>query len=452
MTKKNTQKKDMTNGSIPKNIILFALPLFIGNLFQQLYNTADSLIVGNYLGSDALAAVSSSGSIIFLMTGLFQGIGIGASVVIARYFGAKQYDDMRKAIHTSVLLGIISGIILMIVGFILAPILLVWMDTPTNVLALSTIYFQIYFLGSLAQVLYNFCVGILQAMGDSKRPLYYLIISSITNIILDIVFIAIFHMGVASAAVATIISQYLSAGLCLYRLLRVQDVYQIKIKELKIHPVHMKQIISIGLPSGFQNSIISIANVVVQSNINVFGELAMAGCGAYSKIEGFVFLPIMAFSMAVTTFVSQNLGAKKYDRCKKGAKFAIICAMVFAQIVGIVMYFVIPDLTAAFDSNPSVVEFGVARARTSCMFYFLLAYSHSVSGVLRGAGKSSVPMIVMLICWCVVRVSFLEIGALFYKTIYFVYICYPLTWTLSTIAFLIYYHKVDFLQEKRIVV
>ncbi len=438
--------RNMSEGSIWKNIVLFALPLFIGNLFQQLYNTADSLIVGNYLGSNALAAVSSSGNLIFLMTGLFQGISIGASVVIARYFGAKEYGNMNKAIHTTISFGIIGGILLTIIGYLLAPQMLKWMGTPIDVFDLSVTYFKIYFLGSLGQILYNCCVGILQAMGDSKRPLYFLIISSITNIILDLIFIAVFKLGVGSAALATIISQYLSALLCMYRLTHVKDIYQVKIKDIKIHMNIMKQIIKIGLPSGFQNSIISVGNVVVQSNINVFGELAMAGCGAYSKIEGFAFLPIMAFSMAVTTFVSQNIGAKKFDRVKKGAKFAIICSMIFAEIVGLIMFVAVPIFIAAFDNNPSVIMYGVERARTSCLFYFLLAYSHSVSGVLRGAGKSSVPMFVMMIFWCFVRVALLEIGGMFYETIWFVYLCYPLTWTLSTIVFLIYYNKVSWLE------
>ena len=324
----------LTEGPISKKIIGFAFPLFLGNLFQQLYNTADSLIVGNFLGSDALAAVSSSGSLIFLLVGFFNGIAVGAGVVIARYYGARQKREVQDAVHTTVGFGIVSGLLLTIIGLILAPKILILMKTPTDVLPNSILYFRIYFLGSLAFVLYNNFVGILQAVGDSRHPLYYLIISSVLNIILDLLFVGVFRFGVGSAAVATIISQFVSAGLCLYRLTRKSpEEYRVSIKKIRLHKGMLKQIIQNGLPTGIQNSVISIANVVVQSNINSFGKMAVAGCGAYSKIEGFGFLPITCFSMALTTFISQNLGAGKYDRVRKGARFGILCSITLAEIV-----------------------------------------------------------------------------------------------------------------------
>lgn len=421
------------------------MPLFLGNLFQQLYNTADSLIVGNFLGSNALAAVSSSGNLIFLMVGFFNGIAIGAGVVIARYFGARDIENMQKAIHTTIAFGLVSGIILTILGVLLAPQILIWMATPENVLPESVTYFRIYFMGSLGLVMYNIFVGILQAVGDSRHPLNYLIISSIINIILDIVLITIFHLGVGAAALATIISQFISAFLCLQRLMKTNDEYKVSLKAISFDKKMLTLIIRYGLPSGLQNSIIAIANVVVQSNINAFGDMAMAGCGAYSKIEGFAFLPITSFTMALTTFVGQNLGAREYERTRKGAKFGMLCSMMIAEVIGILIFIAAPMLTAAFNQDPQVIMFGTDRARTSALFYFLLAYSHCISAILRGAGKSMVPMLVMMIFWCVVRVTFLTVMIHFISSIAIVYWVYPLTWSLSSIAFFIYYKKVDWM-------
>lgn len=439
-------KNLMTEGTIWKKITFFALPLFIGNLFQQLYNTADSLIVGNFLGSNALAAVSSSGNLIFLMVGFFNGIAIGAGVVIARYFGARDIENMQKAIHTTVAFGLVSSILLTILGVVLAPQILIWMDTPVNVLPESVTYFRIYFMGSLGLVMYNIFVGILQAIGDSKHPLYYLIISSIVNIIMDLVLIVVFDMGVGSAAFATILSQFISAVLCMRKLMTTKDSYRLVIRNIKFHKDMLVKIIRYGLPSGLQNSIIAIANVVVQSNINAFGEMAMAGCGAYSKIEGFAFLPITSFTMALTTFVGQNLGAKDYERTKKGAKFGMLCSMTLAEVIGILMFVTAPVLIAAFNNQPQVIQFGADRARTSALFFFLLAYSHCISAILRGAGKSLIPMIVMLVFWCVIRVSFLTIMSWFIKDIATVYWVYPLTWALSSVTFFIYYKKANWMQ------
>lgn len=441
----SNSKNLMTEGVIWKKIIFFAMPLFLGNLFQQLYNTADSLIVGNFLGSNALAAVSSSGNLIFLMVGFFNGIAIGAGVVIARYFGARDIENMQKAIHTTIAFGLVSGIILTILGVLLAPQILIWMATPENVLPESVTYFRIYFMGSLGLVMYNIFVGILQAVGDSRHPLNYLIISSIINIILDIVLITIFHLGVGAAALATIISQFISAFLCLQRLMKTNDEYKVSLKAISFDKKMLTLIIRYGLPSGLQNSIIAIANVVVQSNINAFGDMAMAGCGAYSKIEGFAFLPITSFTMALTTFVGQNLGAREYERTRKGAKFGMLCSMMIAEVIGILIFIAAPMLTAAFNQDPQVIMFGTDRARTSALFYFLLAYSHCISAILRGAGKSMVPMLVMMIFWCVVRVTFLTVMIHFISSIAIVYWVYPLTWSLSSIAFFIYYKKVDWM-------
>lgn len=431
----------LLNGSIWKGIVSFAIPLFLGNLFQQMYNTADSLIVGNILGSDALAAVSSSGSLIFLLVGFFYGIAVGAGVVISKYFGAKDYENLKKAVHTDVAFGLVAGLLLTVIGMALAPQILVWMGTPEEVLPNSILYFRMYFAGSLAFVMYNIVMGILQAVGDSRHPLYYLIFSSIINVALDLLFVGVFGWGVASAAAATAISQAASALLCFIRLVRTKEIYQVHVREIRFHRTQLRQIIQIGLPSGMQNSIISIANIVVQSNINKFGVMAVAGCGVYSKIEGFAFLPITCFAMSLTTFIGQNLGARQLERAKKGAVFGIFCSMSLAELVGLCVFFLMPYLAAAFDDNMAVVEIATKQAHVEALFYCLLAFSHCIAGIVRGAGKSTVPMLVMLASWCLIRITYITVTVHFIPKLSVIFWAYPLTWSISSIIFLLYFVK-----------
>ena len=438
---------NLTEGSIAKNIIKFARPMFIGNLFQQLYNVADSLVVGNFLGSDALAAVTSTGSLIFLLVGFFNGTAMGAGVIIARFFGAKDHENVKKAIHTDLAFGILCGAIMTLVGVIFAPQILTLMDTPEDVFVQSVLYIRIYFLGSIAVVLYNVCMGIMQAVGDSRHPLYYLIFSSVVNILLDLLFNGVFKLGVEYAALATIISQLLATLMCLWRLTGKSQTYRVELRKIGFDKDLLKQIVGIGLPSGLQNSIISIANVVVQANINAFGSAAMAGCGAYFKIEGFVFLPITCFSMALTTFIGQNLGAKQYDRAKKGAAFGIFCSITLAEVIGILVYFFMPRLILLFNAEADVVNYGILQAHTESLFYFLLAFSHIVAGIMRGAGKSTVPMFVMLGCWCIFRITYVTIITSIIPTIQVVFWAYPITWSLSSVVFLIYLLKADWIHN-----
>ncbi len=433
----------MTQGPIWKRITYFALPILLGNLFQQMYNTADSLIVGNFLGKNALAAVSSTGSLIFMLIGFLSGIAIGAGVVISRYFGGNKLEEMSQAVHTTVAFGLVAGVVMTAVGVGLSPQILRWMDTPENVMYNSQLYLSIYFMGSLGSVMYNVCVGIMQAVGDSRHPLYYLIVSSVVNVVLDLFFIAVLGMGVDGAAWATIIAQYVSAIMCLWRLLRVKDSYRVELRRIRFHWDMLKRVVRFGLPSGVQNSIIAIANVVVQSNINHFGDAAMAGVGAYSKIEGFGFLPITSFTMAMTTFVGQNLGAAQIERTKRGARFGTITSVLLAELIGVAVFIFAPQLIATFDTSPDVIAYGVDKARTSVLFYCLLAFSHAMASILRGAGKAVVPMFVMMICWCIIRVSFLAIAVPLTGSIQMVYWVYPLTWFLSSVTFLWYYRRID---------
>lgn len=434
----------MTEGSIAKKIIAFAIPILLGNLFQQLYNVVDSLIVGNFLGDKELAAVSSTGSLIFLIVGFFNGTAMGAGVVISRFFGAKDHKRVHDAVHTDIAFGLLCGVLMTIVGVIFAPLLLKLMGTPADVFNYSVWYVRIYFCGSLAVVMYNVCMGILQSVGDSRHPLYYLIISSVINIVLDLIFIGVFGLGVAYAALATVISQFVSVVLCMRRLMISKEVYQVKIKDVRFDKTMLKEIIRIGLPSGLQNSIISIANVVIQANINAFESVAMAGCGIYFKIEGFAFLPVTCFSMALTTFISQNLGAREYERAKKGARFGIICGVLLTEVIGLCVFLFMPYLAPLFNSKADVVAISVLQAHTEGLFYCVLAFSHLAAGVLRGAGKSTVPMFVMLAIWCVFRISYITVITHIIKNeIQVIFTAYPLTWTMSTIAFAIYLWKAD---------
>ena len=439
----------MTSGSISGNLIKFAIPLFLGNLFQQLYNTADSLIVSNFLGPVSLGAVSATAMLIFLLIGFFQGLSLGAGVLISQFFGAEDYRNMRRAIHTHLLFSVFSGVLLSVVGYLVSPQILMLMGTPESLMPEALEYIRVYFAGALSMVLYIACMSVMQAVGDSKHPLYYLIISSVINIVLDFVFIYGFGFGVGSAALATVISQFFSVFLCLWRMMRADDESRVSVKELKPDFRMLLKIIKYGLPSGVQNSIIAFANVVVQSNINYFGDMAVAGCGAYSKIEGFAFLPITSFTAAISTFVGQNIGAKKLDRAKKGARFGVLVSIAIAEVIGVLFFVFAPQLIMAFTRDPQAVMFGTDKARVCALFYCLLAASHCLSAVLRGAGKAMVPMITMLAFWCVIRVGFLTVMVPLTQNIATVNWVYPLTWSLSTIALTIYYYCADWLGEKR---
>ncbi len=437
----------MTEGSISKKILLFALPLFLGQLLQQLYNVADSIIVGKYLGTDALAAVTSSGSLIFLMVGFINGLFMGANVIIGRRYGEKDEEGVSRAAHTAMAFGLIAGLILTVGGVTITPLLLKLMGTPENVMPNSVLYFRIYFLGGLSNVIYNTCCGIFQAMGDSRRPLHYLIVSAITNVILDLLFVAVLGMGVGAAAGATAISQTLSAMLAFTRLLREKGPHRIRLGKIRIDWPLLGAQLKIGIPTAIQNSVIAIANVVVQSNINAFGATAMAGCGSYFKVEGFAFLPIMSFSMALTTFTSQNMGARLYDRTKKGTRFGIFMGIGCAEVIGILFFTFAPFMIGLFTQDAEVIAIGVRQARTETLFYFLLALSHCMAGILRGAGKTTVPMVIMLACWCLFRITYITIAVRFFPDIHTIYVAYPITWSLSSILFTIYYFKADWVHS-----
>lgn len=430
---------DMTSGNPCSLILQFTMPILLSQVFQQLYNTADAFIVGKYLGTNALAAVTSSGNLIFLLVSFFMGLAMGGGVVISRYFGARDERQVSRSVHTMIAFGLVSGVLLTIVGVLFTPALLIWMRTDPEVMPEAVEYFRYYFLGAIAMVMYNVCRSIMNALGDSKRPLYYLIFSSLVNIILDLLFIGGFHQGVWAAAAATVISQAASVALCMIYLLRKGNIYTVEIRSIRFHKAILSEILRYGLPSGVQNSVIAFANVIVQSQINSFGKLAMAGYGVHAKIEGFVFLPVTSFNMATTTFISQNLGARRYDRAKKGARFSILAAVLMAEAIGVLYYIFATQLIGIFDSTPGVIEYGATQARIVALFYFLLAFSHSIAAVCRGAGKAFVPMIIMLSIWCMLRIGYIIAVMRLIGEIRYVFWAYPLTWSISSVIYLIYY-------------
>ncbi len=455
MSRTKEKKKaaiDLTNGSIVKGMISFAIPVFLGQLLQQLYNMADAWVVGNFADNDAFAAVSSAGSLIFFVTGFFSGIAIGGGVVISRYVGARNKELIQRSIHTNFLFGILASVLSTIVGLLLVPYLLQWMKVPDSVIQDSSMYFSIYFAGVSTVIMYNVGMSILRALGDSIHPLYYLAISSVTNVVLDLLFVAVFHWGVVGAAAATVISQALSAVLCIIQMCRMKDeTTRLDFKKIKFHKSIMLEVIRQGLPTGIQNSVIRIGNMVVQTNINSFGAFAMSGHGAYAKIEGLVFMPITSMSMTLPTFISQNLGAGKPDRAKKGALFGIFSGMILAEVVGVLCYFGAKYALRFFVDVPDAIAFGEIHAKVVSLFFFLLAFSHCAAGVLRGCGKAVVPMVTMLAFWCGVRILYVTQAIKFIPEFATISWAYPLTWSLSSIVFLLFLLKsnwADAWQEK----
>ena len=435
----------MTEGDPKKVILTFAAPIFLSQLFQQLYNTADAWIVSRFLGDDAFAAVSSSGSLIFLTISFFVGASMGAGVVISRYFGAGDTEKVSRAVHTNVVLSFLCGLLMTVFGVLMTPTLLRWIHVDEAILPLSTIYFRYYFSGALAMIMYNSLKGIMNAVGDSRRPLYYLIFSSLLNIFLDWLFVGVMGGGVEWAAIATAMSQGASALLCLRQLTRKGTVYRLSFRKLRIHWEILKEILRYGLPTAVQNSVIAFANLLVQSNVNTFGEVGMASWGAYSKIEGFAFLPITSFSMALSTFIGQNLGAGEHARARRGARFGLITSLLIAELIGLIIFRCAGPFIRFFLSGEEAIAWGIEHCRTVSLFYFVLAYSNCIAGVLRGAGKAFVSMIVMLAVWCLLRIVYITVAMRIDHNIVLLYWAYPITWMISSVIYLIYYNKSDWL-------
>lgn len=438
LAKNNKNTLLMTQGNIWKLLITFSIPLIIGNLLQQMYNTADSIIVGNFVGSNGLAAVGSGTALINLIIAFAQGAAVGAGVVVSQYIGADKKDKIKISVHTSICISIILGLILSLLGIFASPSLLIMMKTPKVVLKSSILYLQIYCGGLIFNVIYNMATGILNAAGNSKKPLVYLAIASFTNIILDLLFIKIFKLGVMGAAIATDISQAISCILAVGYLLKVKSDYKLYIKDLKINKETAVKIIKIGLPTAIQNMVISFSNVLVQSSVNAYGATAMAGYAAYLKIDGFNILPVLSISMAVTTFTGQNVGANRLDRVKKGMYSSLIMVLVYTIFIGAVLLIFSHQVLGLFTHSAQVIMYGQLAMKYFCPYYFLLGILNVLAGTVRGAGKGIPPMIILLFSMCIFRILWIKIALPFYSSIDGVFILYPISWLVGAILMILY--------------
>ena len=443
LDKKETKNYTMNlcEGSILKKLLLFALPLIASSMLQLFFNAADVVVVGRFAGKNSLAAVGSNGSIINLLTNAFMGLSVGANVLVARYFAAKKEENLKKTVHTSITISIVCGIVMAIVGIVMAKQLLTWMQSPKEVIGLATLYLRIYFLGMPATMVYNFGAAILRGVGDTKRPLYYLSFAGIVNVVLNLIFVISFNMDVAGVALATIISQYISAALIIKCLLKEESAIRIEKQQLGIDKNILVSILKIGLPAGVQSSLFSFSNVIIQSSINSFGATVVAGNSAASNIEGFVFMAMNAFTQAIVAFVSQNVGAKKYNRINKIVKKTLICVSAVGVVFGNGVYLFGKPLLKLYSGNGDVIDAGIDRLAIICTTYALCGIMDCMVGALRGLGYSVMPMIVSLLGVCAFRMVWILV---FFKIEQFhmietVYLAYPISWIFTFVVHVICY-------------
>ncbi len=440
MQPKKTTARDMTQGSIVKQLIAFSLPLMLGNVFQMLYNTVDSVVVGNFVGTQALAAVGSTTMIVNIMVFFFNGFATGASVVIARRFGARNREQLHIAVQTTMATTFVLAVLFTVIGLIGVEPMLRLMATPEDVFGEATVYLRIYIAGFSGLVIYNMCSGILRAVGDTTRPLYFLILTSVLNIVLDLFFVLKLDMGIAGVAYATIISQFVSAGLTLLLLSTTRDIYRLDWRGLSINARVLGEIVAVGLPAAIQSVITSFSNVFVQSYINAFGSQCMAGWSAYNKLDQFILLPMQSLAMAATTFVSQNIGADQQKRASKGTVASVSLSLgVTAVIILAVCIFAAPAITL-FTPDEAVIEFGVLFVRTNFVFLLFNCVNHVLAGALRGRGDSTAPMAIMLITFVGLRQIYLFVVTRFVaNTPALVGFGYPVGWMACCIIEVAYY-------------
>ena len=443
LTPKKGKDVDMTQGNIVRHLIIFALPLLAGNVFQQMYNMVDTWVVGRYVSNEAYAAVGTNGPIINLLIGFFMGLSSGAGVVISQYYGAKRYEDVSRTVHTAITMTLILAVLFTGLGLFLTPYLLSFMNTPANVLPESTTYLRIIFSGIGGLMIYNIGSGILRAVGDSQRPFYFLVVCAVMNTVLDLLFVLIFRMGVAGVALATITSQAFSAVLVIITLLRTDECIKVRLKSLGIHFDMLKKIFRVGIPAAIQMAITSFSNIFVQSYINFFGDNCMYGWTTYAKVDQLLFLPMQSIALASTTFVGQNLGSNQVERAKKGVTRALLLAVTSTLILMVPVLIFAPQIVAFFNSKPEVVEYGSMLLRWMTPFYVLCCFNQIYSGALRGAGNSKAPMIIMLSSFVVFRQIYLFIMSRICNEILPIAMSYPAGWLLCSTLTLIYYHKVQ---------
>ena len=447
MDEHRIQHNAITEGSILKQLMNFFFPVLLGMLFQQLYNTVDSLIVGNFVGKQALAAVGCTGPIINTLIGLFGGLAAGASVVISQYYGAKDWEKLGKAVHTTVMLTLAACLVLTVVGVWTTPLMLRLMDTPQDVIQEAAVYLRIYFGGITGLLLYNIGSGILRAVGDSTRPLYFLIFSALMNTGLDLLFVAVLRLGIAGAAIATIVSQFISAVLVTLLLLRSKEPYRLRLNQLKISPGMLRRICNIGIPSSLQMGITAFSNVFVMGYINHFESSCMAGWTAYNKLDALAMLPMQSLSLALTTFVGQNLGAGDLKRAKAGPRYGMLMGMALMLLIIVPLMLFAPQLTALFNAETEVVAFGTLFIRLCSPFYAAFAVNQVYSGALRGAGDTRPTMFIMLGSFVVFRQLYLFVAARLGAGPGLISLAYPVGWVLCSALLLVYYYRGNWIKK-----
>mgnify|MGYP002673336301 FL=1 len=436
---------DMTKGNITRHLVNFALPLLLGNLFQQLYNMVDTWVVGNYVSNEAFSAVGTVGPVINTLIGFFLGLSSGAGVVISQYYGAGREEKVRQAVHTALMLTLALGVVFTAAGIAMTPLMLQLMKTPAEVAPEQATYLRIYFAGVIGLLLYNMGSGILRAVGDSRRPFYFLVVSAVLNTVLDLLFVIKFHMGVEGVAYATIIAQAVSAVLTLWVLMRAEGGIRLELRALRFTWSVLRQIVAVGIPAALQMAITAFSNVFVQSYINYFGPDCMSGWTAYTKVDQLVILPVQSISMANTTFVGQNLGVGDTPRAKKGVRISLWLSVAVTAVLLIPVLLFAPDLTAFFNSKAEVVSYGALLLRLLSPFYFFFCINQIYAGALRGAGNSQVPMWIMLGSFVVFRQIYLYIMANFISNeIIPIALSYPAGWFVCSVATLLYYHHCKF--------
>lgn len=435
---------DMCNGPLFGKIMVFTLPLMLSGILQLLFNAADVVVVGRFAGNEALAAVGSTGSLTNLMVNLFIGLSVGANVLVARYYGAKQEEEVSQTVHTSVLICAAGGILLSVVGIAAARPLLLMMDTPENVIEHSVLYMRIYFLGMPVMLLFNFGSAILRAVGDTRRPLIYLIIAGVINVNLNLCFVILFHMGVAGVALATVISQCVSTSLIVRCLMRSEGCFQLCLNKLHMNWEKFGKVAAIGLPAGIQGSLFSISNVLIQSSVNSFGSVAMAGNTAGSNVEGFIYTAMNSVHQTAVSFTGQNLGGKRYDRINK----ILLECLIFVTVIGLVMgngaVFLGNHILGFYSPDPQVISYGMQRMRVICTFYCICGIMDVLVGSIRGLGYAVMPMIVSLLGACAFRIVWIYTIFKWSRTLHTLYISYPISWSLTAFA-----HMVCFIVVRR---
>ncbi len=434
---KKSYEMDMCNGPIFKKLLIFALPLMLSGILQLLFNAADIVVVGKFTGSHALAAVGSTGALINLFVNVFIGFSIGTNVLVAQYFGARDEKNVQETVHTSILLGIVGGFILIVAGIVFAKPMLEWMDTPDNVLEHAVLYMRIYFVGMPAMLVYNFGAAILRAIGDTKRPLYYLLSAGVINVVLNLFFVIVLDMGVAGVAAATVASQVVSAVLIVRCLMQSEGIYRLNLHELKLHRKKLVRIVQIGLPAGLQGAVFSLSNVLIQSSVNSFGSVAMAGNTAAGNIEGFVYTSMNAIYQTALSFTSQNVGGGRQDRIPKIIFQCMAIVIVIGAVMGNLAYQCGPFLLGIYSSDPEVIQFGMSRMQIICQWYFLCGIMDVAVGILRGLGYSVIPMLVSLTGACGLRVLWIFTVFAWKHSLFVLYLSYPITWIVTFTVHLI---------------